>query len=78
MGKIKGWKNISKTYSDGSKSIEWRSKTSKVSVWNYCGWSWSVKSTTKSLTPDMTDTNHKTKEEVMKLAMNYMRSHPNG
>ena len=89
MGKIKGWKNTSETFSDGSKSIEWRSKTSKVNVWSgllytlgqkvpYNAWNWSVNSTTNSPTPYMIDTGHKTKEEVMKLAMKYMRSHPNG
>ncbi len=78
MVKIKGWKNTSRTHSDGSKTIEWRSKTSKVNVWNWSGWNWSVNSTTKSPTPYITDTHYKTKEEVLKLATNYMRSHPNG
>lgn len=78
MPKIRGWKNISKTYSDGSKSLEWKSKTSKVSVWNYFGWRWSVKPLGNNLTPDIVEGALNTKEIAVRKAMNYMRRHPNG
>lgn len=82
MATIKGWKDTSKTYSDGGKSIEWRSKNSRVNIHDNTqfggGWIVSVKPLRKNqLMPDIVDTNN-TKQQAYRKAYDYMRKHPKG
>lgn len=70
----KGWKNTSKTFSDGSKSIEWRSKTQKVTIDEYDGWIVHAEYLRKVPSFIFTDTNN-TKQQAYKKAYAYMRKH---
>jgi len=74
---IKGWKDTSKTFSDGSKLIEWTSKDKKVNVFDNTqfgsGWVVSATSLKKDEPPQlMSDTNN-TKAQAYKKAIKYMQ-----
>lgn len=74
MPKLKCWKNTSKTYSDGSKSIEWKSKTQKVIVSDWKGWNVHAEYLRKVPSFIFTDTNN-TKKQAMNKANKYMKNH---
>lgn len=71
---LKDWKNVTKVYSDGSKSIEWRSKTQKLTIHNYGGWIVHAEYLKKVPSFIFTDTNN-TKQQAYRKAKAYMKSH---
>ena len=77
---IKGWKDSSETFSDGSKSIEWKSKYKKLTISQdlFNGkWNIGVTSLRKNEPPQlMADTNN-TKQQAFKKSYEYMRANPN-
>jgi len=75
LSKIEGWKDISKTFSDGSKSVEFSTKDKKLSIDKdmFNGkWNIAVTSLRNDEPPQlMADTNN-TKEEAYNKAKKYM------
>ena len=70
---IKSWKNSSKKYSDGSESIEWKSKHKKISMSYWNGWNVAVTSLRKDEPPQLMADTCNTKKQAYEKAYQYMR-----
>jgi len=79
---IKGWKDTSKIFSDGSKSIEWRSKFKVVSVFDNrqfgSGWVFAVTSLRKDEPPQLLSDTNNTKQQALRKAIKFMENNKNG
>jgi len=77
LSKIEGWKDTSKTYSDGSKSVEFTTKDKKLSIskdFEGRGWNIGVTSLRNDEPPQLMADTHNTKEEAYNKAKEYMKN----
>ena len=78
---IKGWKDVSKTFSDGSKSIKWRSKFKEVNIFDNrqfgSGWIFSVTSLRKDEPPQLLSDTNNTKQQAIRKAITFMKKNKN-